>query len=539
MPRGYFSYIRVSTVRQGQTGTSLVEQREAIHRYARRWSLDLVQEFEERETAAKSGRPVFLKMLTALKQRKAVGVIIHKIDRSARNLRDWAELGEIIDRGIEVHFANENLDLESRGGRLSADIQAVVAADFIRNLRQEVRKGFWGRLKQGLYPMPAPVGYVNNGPGVAKTPDPVQAPLVRKAFELYASGCFGINALVEEMFISGLRSKKGSKITRNGMSHLLHNHFYAGLIRIRRTNELFVGQHQAIVPKPLFDRVQASLKDKNVKGPLRHEFVFRRLMKCALCKSTLIGETQKGYVYYRCHTAQCRQKCIREDKVEAALRPVFEQLKFTEAENQYLKLEIERQYRRAANERETRLRSLTFELEQLRKRLSNLTDAYLDGVIDKDGLTEKRNASLLKQQALTDAIATIDRDAEASKKAIQEILELANDACLSYKLANTEEKRDLLKTVTSNFSVNGKTVITKLRIPFQVIVERERARHGRPYRIATRTLSRLLSQIFSYVTSRKTEEDKVKIHKPPPITAGRLKLAFRRANEAGPERLVA
>jgi hypothetical protein len=40
-----------------------------------------------------------------------------------------------------VHFANDSLDLNTRGGRLSADIQAVVAADYIRNLREEAKKG--------------------------------------------------------------------------------------------------------------------------------------------------------------------------------------------------------------------------------------------------------------------------------------------------------------------------------------------------------------------------------------------------------------
>src|SRR5437899_1697442 len=188
MGKGYFSYIRVSTVRQGQSGTSLAEQREAIGRHAQRWNLRIVQEFEEKETAAKSGRPVFRQMLNDLKRGKADGVIIHKIDRSARNLRDWAELGEIIDNGVDVQFANENLDLESRGGRLSADIQAVVAADYIRNLREETRKGFYGRLRQGLYPRPAPPGYLDCGGGKPKEPDPVQAPLVRQAFELYATG---------------------------------------------------------------------------------------------------------------------------------------------------------------------------------------------------------------------------------------------------------------------------------------------------------------------------------------------------------------
>jgi hypothetical protein len=57
-------------------------------------------------------------MLRELRKGNARGVVIHKIDRSARNLKDWADLGELIDGGIEVHFANEALDLHSRGGRL-------------------------------------------------------------------------------------------------------------------------------------------------------------------------------------------------------------------------------------------------------------------------------------------------------------------------------------------------------------------------------------------------------------------------------------
>jgi DNA invertase Pin-like site-specific DNA recombinase len=144
----YFGYIRVLTVKQGEQGVSLQEQRDAIARYVERNNLTIMEWFEERETAAKRGRPIFAKMLKLLKRGKASGVIIHKIDRSARNLK--ADLGQLIDEGIDVRFSQESLDLNTRGGRLSADIQAVVAADFIRNLREETRKGFYGRLKQGL-----------------------------------------------------------------------------------------------------------------------------------------------------------------------------------------------------------------------------------------------------------------------------------------------------------------------------------------------------------------------------------------------------
>jgi hypothetical protein len=103
--------------------------------------------------------------------------------------------------------------MNSRGVRLTADIQAVVAADFIRNLRQETGKGFYGRLKQGLYPRWSPVGYLDQGGGNVKIPNPVSAPLVRHALELYASGRYNLKQLREEMIQLGLRNKKGTQIS--------------------------------------------------------------------------------------------------------------------------------------------------------------------------------------------------------------------------------------------------------------------------------------------------------------------------------------
>ncbi len=86
----------------------------AVERLAKNRGFKLTNIFEDQITAAKSGRPAFTEMLKALRAGHARGVIIHKIDRSARNLRDWSDLGELIDSGIEVHFANESLDLSSR-----------------------------------------------------------------------------------------------------------------------------------------------------------------------------------------------------------------------------------------------------------------------------------------------------------------------------------------------------------------------------------------------------------------------------------------
>lgn len=90
-----YGYIRVSTVKQG-TGVSLQEQKEAIVRYAEKHDLNIVQWFEELETAAKQGRPLFSRMMKLLRSGKSAGVIIHKIDRSARNLKDWVDFPLIL-----------------------------------------------------------------------------------------------------------------------------------------------------------------------------------------------------------------------------------------------------------------------------------------------------------------------------------------------------------------------------------------------------------------------------------------------------------
>ena len=202
----YYGYTRVSTVKQGD-GVSLEAQRDAIATYAAKHDLKIAAWFEEKETAAKRGRPLFSGMIKSLQNRKADGVIIHKIDRSARNPYDWAAISELLDQGIDVRFVHESLDLNSRGGRITADIQAVIAADYVRNLREECMKGIEGRLKQGLFPFGAPIGYLDRGAGKPKAIDPERAPFVRKAFELYATGNYSILSLLAELNRLGMRTR--------------------------------------------------------------------------------------------------------------------------------------------------------------------------------------------------------------------------------------------------------------------------------------------------------------------------------------------
>ena len=497
--KNFFGYVRVSTVKQGE-GVSLQEQRDAIHRYAQRNDLEVITWFEERQTAAKRGRAVFNQMLRLLKQGKADGVIIHKIDRSARNLKDWADLGELIDQGIDVHFVNESLDLHSRGGRLSADIQAVVAADYIRNLREETRKGFYGRLKQGLYPLPAPIGYLDKGQGKPKEPDPAKAPLIRKAFELYATGRYSLNGLVEEMFRLGLRNRKSKKIGKSAMSVLLNNPFYMGLIHLRRSGETFPGSHPAIISKSLFDRVQDILNGKTNRTDANHRFLFRRLLQCKLCGFSLVGEVQKGHVYYRCHTPACSTKCVREEAIDTSVLESLKPLELTSEEKRCAEDKIQHLREDWGTQKAAQINSLNLAVNSLQERLNRLIDAYIDRAIEKEIFEERKAALLTEKKGLEESLAELTGGTKSLPDRLAEFLELAGSAYLTYKMGLLEEKRDLLKIVTSNRKVDGKNMELMLYLPFSEIANRFQNANGGPYRDVPRTWDTLILRLSNILS---------------------------------------
>jgi site-specific DNA recombinase len=477
----YLGYIRVSTAKQGERGVSLQEQREAIGRYAERNSLAIMEWFEERETAAKRGRPIFTKMLKLLKRGAACGVIIHKIDRSARNLKDWADLGQLIDEGVDVRFSQESLDLNTRGGRLSADIQAVVAADFIRNLREETRKGFYGRLKQGLYPLPAPVGYMDQGKGKNKTLDPKTAPLVRRAFELYASGGYNMHSLLAELHRLGLQSRRGGPLSLNGLSTLLNNPFYAGVVRIHRTGETFVGTHEPLLSISLFNQVQAVLRGKINTRSRTHIFLFRRMLNCKLCGRRLIGETQKGHVYYRCHTGSCATKGIREEDVDDEVRRTLSKLQLEHEEVEELKRLVAELRSGWSNEREATLQGQELGLGKIKERLDRLTDAYIDRLIDRPLFEERREALVFEQRSTEERIAELRVGKASIPDRIAEHLELSKSLYPSYIFALPEEKREILKVATSNLWIERKNVAVELQNPFLEIANRSKTPCGRTW----------------------------------------------------------
>lgn len=492
-----FGYIRVSTIRQGQKGVSLQEQKSAIQKFAQINQLTIVRWFEERETAAKQGRPVFSKMLKLLRAKAAQGVIIHKIDRSARNLKDWAALGDLIDCGIDVHFAHESVDLRARGGRLSADIQAVIATDYIRNLREETVKGMYGRLKQGFYPFSAPIGYVNNGSGQPKTIDPLTAPLIKEAFEIYAQGEWSLSQLKDYLSENGLCHKNGGQVTINALSRILHNPFYMGIIYIKKSRETFIGNHEPIVSKALFDKVQDVLAGKVKKGPGKHQFLYSRLFKCRVCNYSSVAEKQKGHVYYRCHSQGCKGTSVREECIDNAIKDTFADLNFDQSEVRVIDEVLEDLKNENDFKSKDALSRLKLQKSALSDRLDKLTDKYVDGDIDREVFLRRKNTCLKELKDVEDKIRHWEKYQRLTFRKMLKKLELAKSLYSGFVQGNDPEKREMVKTYTSNRLVDVKNVLLELKTPFRELAQVFNVATGTPHRRASRTKGKLPKQQLS------------------------------------------
>ena len=497
MSKIYYAYTRVSDARQGE-GVSLKQQLDAIERYAAKQDLKIAEHFEEQKTAAKRGRPVFSKMLRLLKTGKASGVLMHKIDRSARNLKDWAELGELIDSGTEVHFVNESLDLSSRGGRLSADIQAVVAADYIRNLREETKKGFYGRLKQGFYPMPAPLGYLDAGAGKPKIPDPERAPLIKKAFELYSTGKYSQVALGEELYQLGLRKKNGKRLDQNTLGRILRFPFYMGLIHIEKNNETYLGVHQPLISKNLFEQVQRVLSGNFTGVRISHDFPFRQLFWCKLCGRSLIPETQKGHVYYRCQNKRCPTKGIRQEPMEQGIIEKIVGVDLSPEQHDYLKQKFDEFQQNWGQKSQQAIEAEEIQLSQVKDRLNRLTDAYLDNAVDRETFEQRKTALLMERRGVEDRIQDLRNGSPDLPKKLNRLLELLKSPYLQYLSGSPDEKKELIQNVCSNRTLAEKTLEISYALPFDQVALCLKNTAGAPSRHNARMCDRLAEFLFQF-----------------------------------------
>jgi DNA invertase Pin-like site-specific DNA recombinase len=436
-----FGYLRVSTVRQGE-GVSLQEQRSAIEDCAIKRGLIISEWFEERETASKAGRPVFNQMIKRLRHGHAEGLVVHKLDRSARNLHDWAIVSALMDVNIVFHIATEPIDFTTRGGRMTADFLAVIAADFSRNQREETRKGLYGRLKQGLYPFKAPLGYLDTGRGQAKAPCPKNGPLIKDLYALYLSGQHSLRSLHAEMNRRGLRGFSGKPVSLHGIEKILSNTFYHGLITIARTGETFDGKHKPLVTKGQFAQVQLIKAGRCGPKVTRHNHPYQGIFRCGLCDGPMVPELQKGHVYYRCTSKRCKMTCMREDRIERALLSRLSEAEFTPSDIGQIKDRWDAGD--AHKDIDANRRSVVARIEALETKLARMTDLLIDGTLDKQSFETSKQTTNFELSQLRGQLDLMPNPTELRNEQA-EYIKLFSSLVDTYRAGTRAERRELLQ----------------------------------------------------------------------------------------------
>ena len=193
--------------------------------------------------------------------------------------------------GVSFYFSGEGIDMNSRGGKLTADIQVAIAKNYIDNLREETIKGLYGRLKQGIYPFKAPIGYLDTGRGNPKAIDPIKGPVIAEAFRLCADEKYTLNMLRNYLAEHGVTTSTHTAYGTNSMHKFMHNPFYMGVMRVK--GKAFEGRHEPLVSAHLFKSVQDVLSGRNTSGKTINQFLYSKTIHC-VCARKLIGEKQKG-----------------------------------------------------------------------------------------------------------------------------------------------------------------------------------------------------------------------------------------------------
>lgn len=485
-------YLRVSTTEQaqrdGEEGFSIPAQREACIRHIRDQDWTVVDEYSDRgESARSADRPQLQLMLRRIADDRDIdAVVVHKIDRLARNMEDHIAIRAALRRwGVQLVSVSEKLE-ETASGKLVEGIHALMAEFYSSNLSAEVKKGMSQKLKMGGCPHWAPLGYLNSresigGRSVAHVIlDPERASLVTQAFELYASGQHTIETLQKEMARRGLTCRPTKKYSSKPISlSYLHkmfaNKFYMGIVEWGGVE--YPGRHEPIVDPQTWTLVQERLASRSGSGTRerKHSHYLKGLLACEICGRKLGIMIAKGrYTYFYCLGQRskaaptgCREAFVPADVLERQVEELYQRVQLPDAWKEklrvYLEQEVIARQDRNSGERQFALKRLS-KLEDERRKL---LDAYYAGAVTIATLKSEQQRIDQEFRAGEEILAVIDAKLDEWKETLELSMDLAAKCGAAYQKAGEKVRRLFNAAVFESIAVrDGRITEVRYRPPF-------------------------------------------------------------------------
>ena len=480
-PKRAVSYIRVSTREQAQRGGaeegfSLPAQREANKKKAASMGALVVKEFADRgESARSANRPELQKMLTYLKQDGEIDyVIVHKLDRLARNRADDVEINKAFEEaGVRLVSTSENID-QTPGGILLHGIMSSIAEFYSRNLANEVIKGMGEKARNGGTLGKAPLGYRNvrgrdaQGREIRTVElDEQRAPLMRLAFSQYATGNWTVAQLAEHLAGLGLDlpaapSKPAKPITKNRLHTLLRHPYYRGVVQFQGVE--YPGQHPALVDAETWYQVQAVLDShRNGERQRLHNHFLKSTVVCGQCGARLLVQNAKNhsgvvYPYFVCarrhRLHDCTFRAVLIEQVEARMSDVYRQIHLSHQDREVIERYLLEELERIEATSQHDIRSLTIRRTQIEDQRRQLLQAHYSGAIPLDLLKDEQERLSRELLSIQRQLNGYQADTTAVRQHLSQALDLLEDCHRLYQAAPDHLKKQLNQVFFQRVLVN-------------------------------------------------------------------------------------
>jgi len=286
------AYVRVSSDEQVE-GFSLDAQRRAIHEFCSARGWDIVDDYTDEGRSARGDdlakRPAFQRLMADASTGRLDVVVVHRLDRFARNIRVTFEQFQVLNRhGVSFASVGEQgFDFTTPMGQVVLSVLAAFAQYYSDNLGQEVRKGKRERKAQGLYNGLLPFGVKKNGDGLP-VPEPETYPGILLAFSEAAKGRSDREVAVQlnEAAFRTTGNRGRNPFTKDTVRAMLQNRFYLGELP-DGTGGWMQGAHDPLLDDSLFTAAQEA-RDRRASIPMpvrKHASIYSLsgLLRCHHC----------------------------------------------------------------------------------------------------------------------------------------------------------------------------------------------------------------------------------------------------------------
>lgn len=473
------AYGRFSTDMQREE--SIDAQFRAIREYCERNNITLLKTYaDEGISGTTDNRPAFQEMITDSKLGLFDYVVVHKLDRFARNRYDSAIYKkELEGSNIRVISVLENLD-DSPESLILESVLEGMSEYYSKNLSREVKKGMKeNALKCQFNGGTPPLGF-DIDENKLYIINEYEAEAIKIIFEMYTKGySYGdINIKLNQL---GYKTKKGNEFGKNSLYEILGNEKYCGTyVYSKEDYNGFSGKRNnhkhkdrsdmiiiedgipAIISKEMFQLAQEK-REKNRQGALgnraKRVYLLSGLVFCGECGSPMNGHSRKNYKYgylynyyictgYRNHI--CKVKSIRADKLEEQVLACFDDILFTKPNKEII---IDAAIDKIQSKDEAiDGNKINSEITEIDTQINNVVSAILNG-IQSESLKAKLEELEDKKKQLLNIKNNSSYKPNINR---EELLELLNEESIySY---NKVEQKAILQRFIKRIEISDRMV---------------------------------------------------------------------------------